>query len=181
MTLKDLINRHHWAGVKYHLLEAYPDEAEQIDAYDLVYEALIRQSPEVGARRIVLEERLGIDDRTYIDVSGRDGTLHKELDEFQYFKDVPDSDVANSEVSYALEFSPWAEWLGMEIDPATLAEFSEEAIIAHCMWEMTFVDFDETSIQESLDDLKATVEEIKRSNEQRKEQPLAHEQEEKDD
>lgn len=175
MTLKDLINRHHWASVKYHLVETYPNEAEQIDAYDLVYEELIRQSPKFSAMRIVVEEQPGLDDEAHIDVSGRDGTLQKELDEFQYCNEAPDSAFANSEVSYAIEFCPWAEWLGMKIDPKSLGAFGEEAIIAHCIWEMTFVDFDETSIQESLDGLKATVEEIKRmTDDQRSDVALDH-------
>ena len=90
---------------------------------------------------------------------GANGTRNKELNEYNA---VPGSGFANSEVSYALEFTPWAEWLGMEIDPASLAEFGEEGVIAHCLWAMTFVDFDETLIQTFRDDLMAKVDEIKR-------------------
>jgi len=40
MTFKELINRHPWPGVKYRLLELYPDEADRIDDYSLVYDTL---------------------------------------------------------------------------------------------------------------------------------------------
>ena len=50
------------------------------------------------------------------------------------FKDL----LNNSEVSYGIEFTPWEEWLGMTIEPASLEAFDEVAILAHCLWERTW-------------------------------------------
>jgi len=50
-----------------------------------------------------------------------------------------DDERGNEEASFGIEFTDWAEWLGMEIDPQTADRYPELAIIGHCLWEMTFV------------------------------------------
>lgn len=163
MTFKELLNRHPWAAVKYRLLELYPDEADSIDAYALVYDALILLSPRPSDMHLIVEEvfRPGLDDQPFVDVSGCNGTLQKDLKEFEHFGVPADSECANAEVSYAIEFTPWEEWLGMEVDPATLEAFDEVAIIAHCLWEMTFAGFDQETIQQKVDELRETAAEIR--------------------
>lgn len=50
--------------------------------------------------------------------------------------------------TYALEFTRWAEWLGMEIDPETRTRYPAAKIVACCLWDMTFYGYDEETIQD---------------------------------
>lgn len=174
MTLKELINRHPWAAVKYRLMELYPGEAYRIDAYASVHETLISLTPHPTTMRIIVEEvfRPGLDDEPYVNVSGRNGTLQKELKEFEHFGVSADSEFANSEVSYAIEYTPWEEWLGMEIEPATLEAIDEVGVLAHCLWEMTFAGFDQEDIQPQIRGLQETVDEIKDMTEEERKERL---------
>src|SRR5690606_21284179 len=56
--------------------------------------------------------------------------------------------------SYAIEFRPWSEWLGMTVTEKTLASYTELEILAHCLFEMTFMGFDEETIQDEWDKIK---------------------------
>lgn len=59
--------------------------------------------------------------------------------------------------SCCLEFTPWAEWLGMEIkNPHYL---SDSEFVAHCLYEMTFYGFTEAAIQNLMDDIEKNIEE----------------------
>jgi len=65
-----------------------------------------------------------------------------------------------------LELTPWRQWLGMEISKESLQEFSEQEIIVHCLYEMTFEGFSEDAIEkvnerieESLKARKSDLEE----------------------
>jgi len=101
-------------------------------------------------------------DEPYIDVHAKNGTLQKEAEDYKYWKDNPNTteEFANSEISYAIEFTPWDEWLGMDISEETLEQFPYEEIIAHCFWEMTFVDWSPDEIKKKSDELEAQVKEI---------------------
>jgi hypothetical protein len=43
--------------------------------------------------------------------------------------------------SYALEFELWTDWIGMDVSNSTLFSLSEEEIVAHCLYEMTFLGY----------------------------------------
>ena len=104
----------------------------------------------------------------YWDIHGRNGTLVKESSDFEYFKENCSEEVANSEQSFALEFNDWSEWLGMRIDPETAnnIELSKADIIAHALWEMTFISYNEEEIQDKANELKSAVEEVKNMSEE---------------
>lgn len=108
----------------------------------------------------------------YIEVIGRDGSLVKESSDYEYFKDNISDEAANAESTYAIEFSPWEKWLGMEIDSATIKQFSFVEIIVHSLFEMTFISFDQSEIQEEIEELNSRVEEINNMTEEEKEKKL---------
>jgi hypothetical protein len=56
-------------------------------------------------------------------------------------------------VTFGLDFKPWNEWLGMHLEPNSLEQFSHDEIVAHCLWEMTFYGFDQTTIQTVFEEL----------------------------
>ncbi|MCL0060381.1 hypothetical protein M1N88_00625 [Dehalococcoidia bacterium] len=80
-------------------------------------------------------------------VSGKDGILNKESDP-EHFKD---DEIGNQEVSYGIDFTDWAEWLGMEIDQESFSKYSELDIIGHCLWEVTFYGFIQDDIRKTID------------------------------
>ncbi|MBQ4811396.1 hypothetical protein J8M20_08610 [Pseudoalteromonas luteoviolacea] len=71
----------------------------------------------------------------FIDVSGLDGTLYREQDDFDFNLH---GEYADKEVPFSLIFIPWRIWLGMRVEQSTLVFFSYEEILAHCLWEMTY-------------------------------------------
>ncbi len=70
--------------------------------------------------------------------------------------------------SYAIEFVPWKEWLGMTINKDTLVEFNELEIISHCLYEMTFVGYNEEEIQEQFSAINDSMEEYKNMTDEEK-------------
>jgi hypothetical protein len=63
------------------------------------------------------------------------------------------------EISYGLELYPWAELLGTEITPGTLAGFKAETIVAGCLYEMTFFGFTEDKIRKTEERWSRAIEE----------------------
>ena len=174
MILKDIINKNSWSSTKTQFLKEYPQEEKNIEGYKSVYEKLCLLPLKKSDMRIVVDEifHKDLNDEPYVDVTGKNGTLQKELEDFKYFNEQENSEVANSEVSYALEYSPWAEWLGMEIDPDSANKYSELEIIAHCLYEMTFFGFDEESIKKQCDELKRSADEIDNMTEEERKKNL---------
>lgn len=162
MTFKDLINRHAWSGVKYRLLEAYPDESDSIDTYADVYELLIGLAPVETAMRLRVHEKVGDDGRVWSDVSGLDGTRWKDQDENMRMTGL----AGEEEVPWAIEFRPWEEWLGMEVDPETLQQLDEVDILVHCLWEMTFCGFEQETIQAEYEQILEAWESVKNSEDE---------------
>lgn len=136
------------------MIKLYPDVNKSLQGYKTVFEKLLLMIPEKMDMEIIIE-RLADEDETYIEVSAK----HK----------YPKS--KEEQFSQAIEFTPWNKWLGMEISDRSLHEYSQLEIIAHCLYEMTFVGFAEDeiqnelrSIERSMDDFNAMSEEEKRSN-----------------
>ena len=151
MKLKELIANTDWNQVKSSLLRNYPNSGQSMEAYQLVFDTLSSLSPRETKMRICLEQvfREGIDEEPYIEVFGKDGTLNKDLPDFRHFSKTASKELANSETSFALDLVPWEEWLGMELDLATLEVYSGFDIIAHCLWEMTFFGLSSSSRSET--------------------------------
>lgn len=145
--LKELITGNNWLGVELTISALYPDQKELIDEYERIYKALEIMIPKKSDIAIVLE-RIGDKEVEYIDVSGKE-------------KNVNESDENLRTDSLALEFTPWSEWLGMQIEHNTLAAFTELEILAHCLYEMTFIDFNEEEIGKEFKKIEKTVDEIK--------------------
>ncbi len=80
-------------------------------------------------------------------------------DEFGGYWDVSAQDLEDLEF-YAIEFRPWEDWLGMEIDPETLKTISSLDIICHCLWEMTFIGYEQDEIQKQWQEILRTKNEV---------------------
>lgn len=66
----------------------------------------------------------------------------------------------NDDIHWALEFTPWEEWLSSEVFELCLAKHPHHKIVAACLWEMTFCGYDQDDIKDQVDDLKNRVREL---------------------
>jgi hypothetical protein len=160
MKLYELIKSNNWLSVELTLLKLHPDQDKMLDEYRNIYEKLkITEPADYDELEIILTEydcdpNYASDMETYVDVSGQ--------------KKTPDPDAITN--GYAIEFLDWDKWLGMELAAETTKNFSDLEIIAHCLYEMTFVDYEEEAIQEKLKSLTDTVEEYKKLTDEEKKQ-----------
>ncbi len=166
MILKEIIKTNNWLSIELTLINLYPDQEDVVNDYKRVFEKLEFLEEENNDMLIVLTEYLEDYDEktdtetTYVDVSGR--KLKEKENSF-----------CNS---YALEFVKWEKWLGMELAPETLQIFNELEIIAHCLYEMTFISYEEEEIQEQFDAITDKMEEYKSlSNQEKKDKTLSKE------
>jgi hypothetical protein len=160
MNLYVLIKSYNWLSVELTLLKLYPDQDKMLDEYRNVYEKLKLTEPaDYNELEIVLTEydnytNFESDKETYVDVSGQ--------------KKIPNPNDITS--GYAIEFLEWDKWLGMNLAKETTKNFTDLEIIAHCLYEMTFIDYDEETIQEQFKSLNDNLEEFKKLTEEEKEQ-----------
>ncbi len=107
---------------------------------------------------LVSNEVDDFDNTEYVNVSG-------------YYTN-PKDNTGEHTMSLAIEFTPWNEWLGMDVSPESLSEFNELEIIAHCLYEMTFVGYGEEEIQAELDKINESAEEIKNMTDEEKKETM---------
>ena len=84
--------------------------------------------------------------------------------------DNPETEVAYDVYGYSstdpektphgLEFTAWNRWLPLVVDEQTVNTFTEEEILAHCLWEMTFVGFDQSSIKDAWEEIMQSKKEL---------------------
>jgi len=133
-TFKDLIDQSDWDTVSSTLMQLYDDAEESIDGYQLVWESLRKMAPVTDKMKIVVDwcppDEFG--DEAFVDVSG-----------------IKQSD----NLSYSICCTPWQSVLGMEICEDSLAAFTTDEIIAHTLWEITFMGYEEKDIQAVLGDI----------------------------
>ncbi len=174
MQLCHLISATDWIDVERSLPEQYPDALESADAYRETFLHLRRLQPVATAMRICLRTafRPGLDDEPFVEVVGRNGTLNRDLEDFHCLGKAEDSAYALSEAEFAIELEPWSEWLGMEIEPETLAKHQASEIVAHCLWEMTCFGFDETAVDAQRDKLQKRIDEMDAMTEEERKEKL---------
>lgn len=146
MQFNELIKTNNWLSVSMTLTSLYPDQNKSLAAYENVYDILLQMEPTDSDTEIVLEQCY--DDETneesYVAVSG----LEKDGQNIQATETL------------SIEFVPWTEWLGMTISSDALKQYNELEIIGHCLYEMTFMGFDEEEIQKELASIKKSAEEF---------------------
>lgn len=139
MILKQIIKNYTWLNIKQKLLELYPDEEENgnLSLCEEVFERLPFMVPIPSNIMLnITWQHDDFDDTKYVDVSGKDLN--------------PDTTMPIVTDACAIEFTPWNQWLGMEITENTFEDFTELEILCHSMYEMTFIDFEEKSIQDEI-------------------------------
>ena len=157
MKLLNIIQRVNWADVSKVLTEHYSFTDELIEQYEDVFSTVSNLTPVDTKFKLKLTYHTdSYDGLPYLHVNATDGTLNKELDDYSEWKANSTTEFDNEEVSFSLGFTPWAEWAGIHVDPATVAEFSDAEfsdaeVVAHCLWEMTFYGLTEEDTTKQLD------------------------------
>lgn len=140
MIFKDLVDSYSWKDIEYRFKELYPDQEGNFEGYEKVLSRLKEIEP--------------VDYNMEIKVELVKHSLIKNDPDFVPYWNVSGDD--GSEGSWALEFNPWNEWLGMTVAPKT----SSMDFLIHCLWEMTFCGFEEEEIQGKLDNLNKAAKEV---------------------
>ena len=173
-TFKHLIDKHPWQDVKETLLSIYNKEIVNIDNYKKVFKKLKELESQETNVILYIEpfeldpdeiEEYPEDERTkhphvfgktlippdekedvipeFVRVMGREPTEDEEGFELEFLERLRCP-------KYALEYTPWGEWLNFIISEETLSRYSELEIIAYCLFEMTWSGYDEEIIQGQL-------------------------------
>lgn len=155
MKFSELIKSNSWLSVEFVFSQLYPDEKYRNSAYEKVFDDLkFLESTDTETSIVISWVKDDFDNQEYVDVSGYERTGNHLPDEQNH--------------SLALEFTSWDKWLGMDIDEKTLQDFTEFEIISHCLYEMTFISFDQEIIQEEIDKLEKLANEIRNMSEKEK-------------
>lgn len=131
MKLKELIFNVSWDEVREALFAQYGDAERSLDGYELVFGRLRVIEPEESKMVICMEKK---HDRNceYYDIYGIS---------------------SGSDETWSLMTCPFNEWLGMTVNEPVLRSISVPKIVAHCLWEMTWIGFMSDQRQEFLDKL----------------------------
>lgn len=62
--------------------------------------------------------------------------------------------------TFAIEYSKWKEWLGMEIFEETISKYSKLDIVCHCLWEMTFHGYNEEDVVTAREELQSRLDNL---------------------
>ena len=129
MQFKELVDKYKFSDIKELFLKLYPDHDKSIDGFEFVLEKLKKIKPQPSDMKIIIEEIKDglIEDLIYANVSGI----------------KPESDLR-----WAIEDTPWHQWLDMGIDETTFEKYNEKEILCHCVWEMTWFGFNQESIKD---------------------------------
>lgn len=141
MIFKDLFNDVNKSEVLKSMLEIYPNQENNLVAYDKMLDKLIVMEADKNPDMVLVV-----------------------LPEEDYFcgemvDDVVGFSIKNQQ-TYAIEFTPWKEWLGMTVCEKSLEYYGDIPFIVHCLYEMSFVSFEEDDIKNEIDILKEREEEI---------------------
>ncbi len=143
VLFKDIVRSCAFKKVKDALLELYPDRKKLIKGYKYVFKTLKLMRPRYGKEGMVIDiEKVGRGKNAYFSVSGV--CTQKGIKQ-----------------SYAIEYTPWSEWLGCEVDRKVLRKMPREEVAAHCLWEMTFAGFTQDKIRNEIKMLRKRVKDIK--------------------
>lgn len=155
MKFEELIKSHSWLSVKMTLEKLFPDEKNYLDGYEEVFNTLKTAEAEVSDVTLnVRWEHDDFDNTDYVHVSG-------------YYTN-PDDREDEYSGGLAIEYTPWEEWLGMDIDSESLKNFSELEIIAYSLNEMTYAGFTQEDVQTQMDKLKKIVDDYEKMSPEEK-------------
>jgi hypothetical protein len=162
MKFKEIVNKVDWYDVRDALVLSYEDSSGYLEEYLKVFKKFKTLEPiDCKGMKLYVEYNTIIENEEFVEVVGRDGKLQRESEDFEFIKKHIDEKFANSEIIYALEMVEWAEWLDMEVPMSVIKVFSFPSIVAHCLYEMTFMGFDQEEVREKKELLEDSISKAK--------------------
>lgn len=149
MKLYDLIHEYKWVEIVPAMTAILPNDEtfeRNLAGHGIVFDELKELKPvNRDEMRLVIEWVVDdYDGQPYVDIYGLENRNE------------------DASTHWGLGFMPWQEWLGLEIkEEDTLIPFTEQEIIAHCLWEMTFYGFSQETIQGSIAEVERTYADYK--------------------
>lgn len=132
---------------------------ELLDQADLaksmeIFLSKCTESPDIDSTRAGLEKVIGnlkalepnIDDSSTICIvsDGEDESNPEHYDEALLICE-------GDEQSYCIMAAPWADVAGYRVDEESLSQYEKEYIVALVLWEITWLGFDEETIQKQVE------------------------------
>jgi hypothetical protein len=142
MKLKKLISKYNWIDIESFFIKNYTDCYDSLIGYKKAFEEIKQLTPSSKKQKMII----------LIDY------ITEELEEEDYYWYVYGKG-KNSIETYAIEFEDWTDWLNMKIDESVFSKLTDEDILCHILWEMTFNGF-------SYEDNKQTSETLLKSFEE---------------
>ncbi|GGH60264.1 hypothetical protein GCM10008014_34630 [Paenibacillus silvae] len=141
IVFKEILNKVSFEAVWNVMMEYYSDMYKSKNKYQTVYESLFSQSPARNVEEMII----------YIDVVDSNDSFNEKNIEYRVHG-------KNSSLEWKgywdLSASNWEDWLGFYVDQQVLESFSDEHIVALCLYEMTWFGFSEEQIKNSTDNLE---------------------------
>ncbi len=131
VTFHEVLHQTNIENVITALKSHYKSSENDLDGYRELMDELLGKKPVFSKYQISIEH-VNTDDEEYEHVIGV---------------------IPGDEQAYGIEFISREEWLGMHLTDDTLKNYSNEDIIAHCLWEMTFFGFTDSEVQKKKDEL----------------------------
>lgn len=122
MRLKDLIREHSWLSIEYIILRIYPLEEKNMYYFEELF--------------FKLQELEATQSKMFLSISFVQDTLDKDRFIVRISGKMHYEDYMFKDYYYSLHQAAYGEWLGMEIDPDTILDFTELEIVAYCIVEM---------------------------------------------
>lgn len=146
MIFKDILVKQDIEQLLEYINANYDDDSDM--SYRKVFDKLKLMTPKTDKNMILVvatqKDELEKNEYTYYDVTG-------------YSKE--------DKTFYAIEFTPWEDWLGMTVPIKNVEELGEVVYVGECLREMTFISYDEEDIKGEIDALNALTEKIKSGEE----------------
>lgn len=142
-TLYNLLRLVDFESVFSRLIFWFSDQEKSKDAYKTVFDNLLRMS----------QNKHNLND-LFIKIE-----TDKDLD--CEYMDVYGVKYNKSNIRYGLSFMSWSDWITMFIDNDTINSFSNEDIVAGCLYEMTFFGFSEEKVLDKRDKMIEDINDLK--------------------
>ena len=160
MKLKELIKKFTFKEVLERIKREYPDQKIHAQSYKGVYDKLIKCRNTKKSKLTIVVDKVTKDyDGSVLEEPWTDIHALSANGKKIYDNDRVDEE-GNCLESYAIEMTPWREWLEMEIHERSFKDYDELSIVAHCLWEMTFCGYEEVEIKDKVIDLKKRCDDI---------------------
>jgi len=138
---KDIIDIFSDEEIVNRLVEIYPDQNENKDGYLSALKEIRTLKPKSPGIKLLVT-RFKDEGKYYTDICG-----HKK----------------GKEMTYAIEFMDWTNWLGMKIHPDSRVHYNYLDIAAHALWEMTWSGFSQSKVSEKSKIIDSKLKIIKKN------------------